>query len=58
MQRWDYKVLELPADAIGKIEKALNEAGAQGFEAVAAWGIKKGIGRDTSAVIMKRPSAD
>jgi len=53
--RWEYQILEVPADATSRMEKALNAAGADGWEAVASWGIKKGIGRDTAAVVMKRP---
>lgn len=51
---WEYKIIELPADAIGKLETALNAAGREGWEAVSSWGIKKGIGRDTAAIVLKR----
>ena len=55
---WEYKVIELPADASKRIAKELNDLGADGWEAVASWGIKKGIGRDTAAVVLKRSRAD
>ena len=55
MARWEYKVVEAPADATAKMEKVLAEAGREGWEAVTSWGIKKGIGRDTAAVVLKRP---
>ena len=56
MQLWEYQVIEVPADAVDRMAQALNEAGRHGWEAVSSWGMKKGIGRDTAAVVMKRPS--
>lgn len=55
MPRWEYLVVEEAADAVKKMTQRLNQAGLEGWEAVASWGIKKGIGRDAAAVILKRP---
>jgi hypothetical protein len=44
MTRWEYTIVEVPADSTKKMQAALDQAGQQGWEAVSSWGIKKGIG--------------
>lgn len=53
--RWEYQVIEGRAEKLSKIQDLLNQYGAEGWEAVASWGIKKGITADTAAIVLKRP---
>jgi len=58
MTSFEYQIIEVAADDVRGMARKLNEAGAEGWEAVTSWGIKKGITRDTSAVVLKRLVAD
>ena len=55
MQTWEYQTLSVPESRFASIGATLNEWGAQGWEAIAMFGIKKGITADQVGVLLKRP---
>lgn len=56
MTTWEYQTIAISESKFGKFEHELNALGAQGWEAVSMFGIKKGIGSDQVGILLKRPT--
>ena len=54
MQTWEYQTISASESKLSNLDRQLNALGAQGWEAVGMWGIKKGITSDQVGVLMKR----
>ena len=55
MQTWEYLYLEERVEKLKSLVQQLNGAGAEGWELVGIWSIKKGMAAELAAAILKRP---
>lgn len=53
--RWEYRIVEGASANPDNLTAQLNGLGAEGWEAVASWGIKKSLTADAAAILLKRP---
>jgi hypothetical protein len=54
---FEYKILTASESRTEALEGSLNQLGGGGWEAIAMWGIKKGITADQVGVLLKRQTA-